>query len=405
MASRQQQQPCRQHVQQPGHVRIHDHHRRILSLQRLLLLVVLLAMANFRSAAAGDAFDTSQCPAWLQQYEQWHVKNRAAEGAKYLIADAPGFVGVGDHLRGFMYALRVAAATNRVLLLRWEHPGNLTDFLVPCSSINWTWDGTPAQALLAADKNLKTSDEQKDVFMNNDLGKAFPEANFFSHELSNKTFLVLKTNFPAESRCVICPSVLGKPAESYDFVCLFRYLFKPSALVQQTTDEYLRTLYPGYSPNSSSSFDYQAVHLRLGHMRGEESVVNCISGYVDPLAKFLLSVGCGSGLAAESGIDIKSTPLLLLADHRGVRQFSRHGRLLNVVTPAYDAVHTKMNSVEAHLLSFVDLNLIARAKCAVLSHSGFSNVGWWMSGGNSCRMMLSECYKVCARNSTSPYCA
>jgi hypothetical protein len=139
-------------------------------------------------------------------------------------------------------------------------------------------------------------------------------------------------------------------------------------------------------------------------MRGEESVVNRISGWVDPLSKFLLAVSCGQGLADQSGIDTGKTPLLLLADHRGARQFSRHGKLANVITPAYDAVHTKLNSLESHLLSFVDLNLMARAKCAVLSHSGFSNVGWWLSGGNSCRMMLSDCYKACQANSTAPFC-
>lgn len=238
--------------------------------------------------------------------------------------------------------------------------------------------------------------------------------------------------------CCCCPLLLNS-----------RYLFKPSPLVERKTDEYLHSLYPTHVPSNSSSdrcaaaadcssssnsgssdagllpadsdvgllpgssssgsgggapFAYQAVHLRLGMMQGEDSVVNRISGYVDPLAKFLLAVSCGGGMAAKAGINVTATPLLLLADHRGVRQFSRHGKLANVVTPAYEAVHTKMNSVEAHLLSFVDLNLIARAKCAVLSHSGFSNVGWWLSGGNSCRMMLAECYKTCAADSSKPYC-
>jgi hypothetical protein len=139
-------------------------------------------------------------------------------------------------------------------------------------------------------------------------------------------------------------------------------------------------------------------------MRGEESVVNRISGWVDPLVKFLLAVSCGRGLATESGIDTRATPMLLLADHKGIRQFSRHGMLADAVTPAYDAVHTKMNSVESHLQSFVDLNLMARAKCSVMSHSGFSNVGWWLGGGSSCKMLLSECHKKCAQDSASPFC-
>jgi uncharacterized membrane protein YgcG len=415
--------------------------RRCMCFTPLWLVCTLLALTSHFQAAAAVELDKSRCPAWILQYEQWHTAKKGIPGAKYLIADAPGIVGVGDHLRGFMYALRVAAATNRVLLLRWEHPGNLTDFLVPGSGIDWQWQGTPAGGLLATDKNLKTSDADKDVLDNKDVAKAFPDREFFSHDPSNKTFLVLKTNFPVEQKCVSCPSVLGKPADSYDFVCIFRYLFTPSPQVQQATDKHLQALFPKFVPTasnssssssgdvssssssnssshnsshnsssssssggSSSGFEYQAVHLRLGMMRGEESVINRIASSVDPLSKFLLAVSCGSGMAAEYGIDIKATPMLLLADHRGIRRFSRHGKLSNVVTPDYDAVHTKMNSVEAHLQSFVDLNLIARAKCSVLSHSGFSNVGWWLSGGNSCRLMLSECYKKCSLDSASPFC-
>jgi hypothetical protein len=369
-----------------------------------MLLLSVLLLAGWTPLAAADAFDKSRCPAWIPQYEQWHISNKHSPGAQYLIADAPGFVGVGDHLRGFMYALRVAAATNRVLLLRWEHPGNLTDFLVPGSGIDWQWEGTPAMDLLAADKGLKKTTDSMDIFRNDDVGKAFPNGIFFSNGLSNKTYMVLKSNFPAEHNCAICPSVLGKPAEGYDFVCMFRYLFKASAKVQQATDGHLQGLYPGFIPGSSTGVDYQAVHLRLGMMRGEESVINRISGWVDPLAKFLLAVSCGGGLAKQSGIDIAATPILLLADHRGVRRFARNSKLANVVTPSYDAVHTKLNSVEAHLQSFVDINLMARAKCLLMSHSGFSNVGWWLGGGSSCRMMLSDCYKACSEESNGPFC-
>lgn len=153
-----------------------------------MLLMLAAFPTTLASSRESDAWDKSRCPAWLSQYEQWHATTKGTAGAKYLIADAPGFVGVGDHLRGFMFALRVAAATDRVLLLRWEHPGNLTDFLVPGSSIDWaSWEGTPAPALLTADKNLKQSDGNKLVMGNNDLGKLFPGAltnTCISHSVS-----------------------------------------------------------------------------------------------------------------------------------------------------------------------------------------------------------------------------
>jgi hypothetical protein len=393
--------------------------RRLASRQQLLLLLALVGLSAPACVRAGDAFDSSRCQQWLRHYEHWHEAQRGRPSAKYLIAEAPGFVGVGDHLRGMMYALRVAAATQRVLLLHWEHPGNLTNFLVPASRIDWRFLGTPAASF--GTRDLKQATTEMDVFGGADLGAAFPGARFFTHDPSNKTFLVLKTNFPAEQACIMCPGVRGTPAQGYDFVCLFRFLFRPSVLVQRMTDEYLRSLYHLNSSSSSSSsgsnssssdgqqqlasLEYAAVHLRLGQMRGEDATINRISGWVDPLAKFLLSVSCGRAVAQQAGVNVTATPMLLLADHRGIRHFSAAGRLAGVVAPQYEAVHTKLNSHRDHLLSFVDLNLLARAKCLVTSHSGFSNVGWWMSGGNSCRMMLGECHKACAKDPTGPFCA
>lgn len=258
--------------------------------------------------------------------------------------------------------------------------------------------------LLTLDRGLKTNTAQVAMYRNKDLTEAFPAATFFSHDLTNKTFMVLKTNFPAEQICLTCPSVEGKPLHSYDLVCMFQYLFQASEQVQQKTEQYLQLLYPGVDVSRDSGFEYTAVHLRLGQMKGETALVNRISGWVDPLSKLLLSVSCGRGLAQQGGVDIIQTPLLLLADHKGIRRFSQHGKLSHVVAPSYEAVHTKLNSVEGHLLSFVDLNLIARAKCVVLSHSGFSMVGWWMSAGNDCRMLLSECYQQCAANTRLPIC-
>ena len=186
-------------------------------------------------------------------------------------------------------------------------------------------------------------------------------------------------------------------ARDYDHVCMFRYLFKPSPLVEQKTDEHLKLLYPAYS--SSNLLAYQAVHLRLGQMKGEPSTQNRVEEYGDPLTTFLLSVSCGKSLAANASIDTHAMPLLLVADHKKVRRCSQYGGLTSVITPHYEAVHTKFNIVESHLQSFIDLNLLARATCLVLSHSGFSNAAWWMSGGNPCMLLLSDCYRHC--NSTS----
>lgn len=76
--------------------------------------------------------------------------------------------------------------------------------------------------LLTLDRGLKTNTAQVAIYRNKDLTAAFPAATFFSHDLTNKTFMVLKTNFPAEQICLTCPSVEGKPLHSYDLRHLSR---------------------------------------------------------------------------------------------------------------------------------------------------------------------------------------
>lgn len=368
----------------------------------VLLLGVLAAVVTQGAAIAGT-FDRSSCPSWLQQYEQFHIKNRVSPTAKYLVANCPPWVGVGDHLRGMMYALRAAAATDRVLLIEWQNHGPLTDYLVPNSGINWTFAGTPATQLSKWD--LMRSSEITDVFDNQDLKHMFTQNNYFAWPPGNKTFLGLRTNFPADTPCVKCQPVNGSAA-SQDLVCLFQFLFKPSPEVERRTDKHLRLLYPGRSP---SSVDYAALHLRVGHMHGEPEAIERNPGWggrVDALTKLLTAVPCATGLAREDGgIDVTETPLLMLADHKGIRHFARAGHVANVVTPVFDAVHTKASSRENHMQAFVDINLMARAKCLVYSRSGFSSVGLWMHGDASCTMLLSDCHQACRKNSSLPLCS
>lgn len=342
-----------------------------------------------------DHFNSSRCAPWLAEYEHFHVDNRGAAGAKYLIADAPGNAGVGDHLRAFMYALRVAAGTKRVLLIRWRQAGNLTAFLLPGSRINWTLDGTPAHNVM-----LNGFAADKDVFQNKRVKAAFRGGGLFTHDPSNKTYLVLQTTLPAAHQCVICPPAAESSAvkqRDYDHVCMFRFLFKASPWLQQKTDEALQQASPqSFIPSSMP--DYQAVHLRVGQLHGEAAVVNRV-GYGSPMEMLLLSVACGKGQAASAGLSPLAVPIVLLADHTGVRNFAQHGGLAHVVSPAHQALHTMFKkTADAYVLAFVDLNILARAKCVVLSLSGFSNAAWWLSGGNPCMLLLSECYEQCVGN-------
>ena len=86
-----------------------------------------------------------QLPTWITDYFQWHQAQRANLTAynydhyRYLILtcgkqDYCG--GTADRLRPVLALLRLAANTRRLLLIRWERPAPLEEFLLP-HSLDW----------------------------------------------------------------------------------------------------------------------------------------------------------------------------------------------------------------------------------------------------------------------------
>ena len=98
-------------------------------------------------------------PEWVKNYATWHSQQRTlyleakrsnntavSSSIQFLISrclaeDKCG--GASDRLQDMPYNLMVANATNRVLLVRWEKPAPLQNFLVPPANggIDWTVQG------------------------------------------------------------------------------------------------------------------------------------------------------------------------------------------------------------------------------------------------------------------------
>lgn len=103
-------------------------------------------------------------PDWVKQYAAWHKQqrqryleakklNNSTSDVKFLISrclseDKCG--GASDRLQDMPYNLMLANQTNRVLLVRWEKPAPLENFLVPPKDggIDWTLQGEMYDFLL-----------------------------------------------------------------------------------------------------------------------------------------------------------------------------------------------------------------------------------------------------------------
>jgi hypothetical protein len=102
-------------------------------------------------------------------------------------------------------------------------------------------------------------------------------------------------------------------------------------------------------------------------------------------------------LAYEHQLDTTAAPALLVTDSRYLRLLASSGALSRVVSPgdAVDVPHSDFDghSEEAHMQAFVELGLMARARCLVTSESGFSNVArWW--GGQQCTLAVADALKM-----------
>ena len=97
-------------------------------------------------------FNNPKLPDWVKTYAKWHAKQRkryfddmranATSDVRFLISrcltnDKCG--GASDRLQEIPYSIMLANQTNRVLLVRWEKPARLENYLVvPDGGIDWT---------------------------------------------------------------------------------------------------------------------------------------------------------------------------------------------------------------------------------------------------------------------------
>lgn len=312
--------------------------------------------------------------------------------------------GLGDRLRGTMYAARLAATTNRVLLISWDRPGLITDYLVPATNIDWRLTGTPAERIKLNKQSLLGNNTDIEYYGWGMLSnRELRTLMIHGEHQTQKQFMVVQSNEISTSPCGDCPKV--GTANSWALVCLFNFLYKLSDEVEARAQQQLQQLYSTQDLRGG----YAAAHLRLGHLNGEVQAINRFKGAAkqDSLSGVLRTVSCGLELANRSGIAKNVTPLLLLTDHASLRAFAQNGKLANVVAPTYKSLHigtARRTEIEQHYSTFVDLALFAKAKCVIQSTSGYSHMGWLLGGGTNCTMTVDKCMASCTKDPSTHLC-
>jgi hypothetical protein len=335
---------------------------------------------------------TLECPIWFSEYEKFHAAARGKPGTKYLIHQvpdrsvSPGSGGLGDRLRGMLYALRLAAAYKRVLLFSWGQPVRLEQLLVPAGDIDWTLDGIPEFS-----NNSMTDVELNAVVESKSQEPSDPQEKSMSAKVANATeqVVIVRTNLLMDAECSGCPHL---PALEASTGCVWARLFKPTKGIKAAAQQELMRLYNSSSPR------FVAVHLRLGGFTGEGEHERGQG----PLKNFAGAVRCATQLAREHNIS-SSTPILMVTDNQHLRSFLREGHLLGVVSPDGDAVHLDLapaldHNLTSHSISVVDMLLLSRGVCLVTSPgfahsglSGFSHQSWLLGGAKPCHIDFKSC--------------
>jgi hypothetical protein len=109
------------------------------------------------------------------------------------------------------------------------------------------------------------------------------------------------------------------------------------------------------------------------------------------------AVKAAQWLAYEHQLDPAASPALLVTDSKYLRLLASSGALRHVVAPGgfIDVPHSDFegHSDEQHMAAFVELGMMARARCLITSESGFSSVArWW--GAQQCSLAAADAVKM-----------
>ena len=167
-------------------------------------------------------------------------------------------------------------------------------------------------------------------------------------------------------------------------------------------------MFGGASNATAAAPEYIAMHLRLGGMVGEPAVVmrahrNDVR--LSRLKQLLVGAECAQSLAARYSLEFGGMgqhPFYFATDLNPLREFIQAGFLPYVVASDGAAHHIDKDAGiqgENGVRVFVDLLLLARARCVVSSYSGYSHLAVAFAGALQDRVCWSN-LPACAARST-----
>jgi hypothetical protein len=338
---------------------------------------------------------TNEVPQWLREYVAWHQGQKRALSAdnwqsrKYLVVrcwhEDSKCGGTSDRLAFAPYILKVAHTHKRILLIHWERPARLEEYLQPPQDgIDWRLPGWLLEEFTAKTNYYKlspkiiSSSQERRLYNNTDT------IVLSRHQTHDHGEHYYNEHLPA-----------GEATFASVYPHAWKLLFQPSKPVQVMIDAELSSLdlQPG---------QYQSLHMRTRYRKNQENNHKMIEQAVHcSINKLQGKENAKVYIASDSSISLKYALSYGQSTYSQVSWTARN-------SSAADILHIdrsnflKPGDVDKHNASdyypvFVDLYLLALASCVTYGVGGY---GKWASlispytGSCTMRYDKSTCPKV-----------
>jgi hypothetical protein len=320
--------------------------------------------------------DSSVLPAWMKDYFRWHKEQRGRlnennwESQRFLLMTclpwSPKCGGTADRLMSVPLMIKVASQSQRILLIKWGRPAELEEFLLPpINGIDWRvpdWLATHIQK----------------------AGERATMQDFLLEMAPWSNLTVLRTRFQSDdhgsdfynSRLHKTDDNVWEPSFRKVFRDCWNVIFTPAPPVATIVETFLEQngLLPGI---------YVASHLRALYAVKERDL-----RYIEQWTAN--AVNCTSGLS-------QGGPIFFASDSKDATSAAmRYGEKQHVLVisrigerePVHldKAQHWQERTPSDYYDTFVDLYLLAMAKCVTFGVGGFGRWASYMSFNSTCSM-------------------
>mmetsp|Transcript_18467 Transcript_18467/g.38801 ORF Transcript_18467/g.38801 Transcript_18467/m.38801 type:complete len:499 (+) Transcript_18467:302-1798(+) len=338
-------------------------------------------------------------PDWVKHYASWHKAQRRryldsktpnstvnADDVKFLLSrclsqDKCG--GASDRLQDMPYNLLLANRTSRVLLVRWEKPAPLQNFLVPPPDhgIDWTCEGDIYDALVTeGDWHLRGKETNGRLRVVSTVRRDSGAPIFRKYE----------------------NDVVGHKI----YHEIFRLLFSPSPSLAARVDTTMHTLH--LTPHQ-----YSSVHLRVKYpVRGVDEHSFTFEKHKHQITQWATNaVNCAAELHPNSTIYVSSdnndTVGYLLEESHFAQHYidatrhKKHPLVIQLVARDYSnenehVAFSNNREADGFMSVFEDLMIMGMGKCVAHGVGGYGRLGAALSGGECAVAHRGRHSRVCS---------